>query len=204
MSEKLSRLKAIRGGHRGVVTKYEKEATTIIANETSTKEDVSRIQVIQCLLEEKLKILNTIDQEVLTLCNEGEIEKEIEDSESIVARFMGVNNAITEKMKENEQSSQVATGESIVSQNSMPNTEVTSSVETKQAKPKLPKLNLSKFKGDVTSFTTFWKILESAIDKNEGLADIDKLHYLHSLLEGPAARAIQGLALTSANYKTSI
>ena len=204
MSEKLSRLKAIRGGHRGVVTKYEKEATTIIANETSTKEDVSRIQVIQCLLEEKLKILNTIDQEVLTLCNEGEIEKEIEDSESIVARFMGVNNAITEKMKENEQSSQVATGESIVSQNSMPNTEVTSSVETKQAKPKLPKLNLSKFKGDVTSFTTFWKILESAIDKNEGLADIDKFHYLHSLLEGPAARAIQGLALTSANYKTSI
>ena len=29
MAEKLSRLKAIRGGHRGVVTKYEKEATMI-------------------------------------------------------------------------------------------------------------------------------------------------------------------------------
>ena len=113
---------------------------------------------------------------------------------------MGVNNAIAEKIKENEQSSQVATGESI----SMPNTGVTNSVEMKQAKPKLPKLNLPKFKGDVTSFTTFWEIFESAIGKNEGLADIDKFHYLHSLLEGLAARAIQGLALTSANYKTSI
>ncbi|XP_028403926.1 uncharacterized protein LOC114526512 [Dendronephthya gigantea] len=43
-----------------------------------------------------------------------------------------------------------------------------------------------------------------AIDKNEGLAEIDKFHYLHSLLEGSAAMSIQGLALTSANYKKSI
>lgn len=28
----------------------------------------ARIEVIQCLLEEKLKTLNSIDQEVLTLC----------------------------------------------------------------------------------------------------------------------------------------
>ena len=76
MAEKLSQLKAIRGGHRGVVTKYEKEATTIIVNKNLAKEDVSRIQIIQYLLEEKLKILNTIDQEVLTLCSEGDIEKE--------------------------------------------------------------------------------------------------------------------------------
>ena len=64
---------------------------------------------IQFLLEEKLKILNMIDQEVLTLYNEGEIEKEIEDSESRVARIMGVNIAIAE---------------------------ATNSVETKTAKPK--------------------------------------------------------------------
>ena len=218
MSEKLSRLKAIRGGHRSVVTKHEKEATTIIANEILTKHDVSRIQVIHCLLEEKLKTLNTIDQDVLTLCSEGEVEKEIEDSEAIIARAMGVNNAITDKIKQyitdkikqyeqRQEPSQVSAGESIISQISMHNmaaTGVTSGVESKTAKPKLPKLNLPKFKGDVTSFTTFWEIFESAIDKNEGLSDIDKFHYLHSLLEGPASRAIQGLALTSANYKTSI
>ena len=68
--------------------------------------------------------------------------------------------------------SQVATGESIVSQNSMLNTGVTNSVETKQAKRKSSKLNLPKFKGDN---------FESTIDKNEGLIDIDKFHYLHSL-----------------------
>ena len=166
MTEKLSRLKAIRGGHRSVVTKHEKEATTIITNEILTKDDVSRIQVIQCLLEEKLKTLNTIDQDVLTLCSEGEIEKEIEDSEAIVARIMGVNNAIAERIKQYEQPSQVITGESIIAQISMHNmaTGVTSSVESKPAKPKLPKLNLPKFKGDVTSFTTFWEIFESAID----------------------------------------
>ena len=118
---------------------------------------------------------------VLTLCNEGEIEKDIADSESMVARIIGVNNANAEKIKEYEHLSQVATGESIVSQFSMPITGATNSFEMKTAKPKSPKLNLPKFKGDVTSFTTFWEIFESAIDKNEGLADIDKFHYLHSL-----------------------
>jgi hypothetical protein len=51
MTEKISRLQAIRGRHRSVVKKHEKEATTIITNEILTKDDVSRIQVIQCLLE---------------------------------------------------------------------------------------------------------------------------------------------------------
>ena len=40
MAEKLSRLKAIRGSHLGVVTKYEKEATKIIVNETLAKKDM--------------------------------------------------------------------------------------------------------------------------------------------------------------------
>jgi hypothetical protein len=76
----------------------------------------------------------------LTLCSEAEIEKEIEDSEAIVARIMGVNNAIAERIKQYEQPSQVMTGESIISQISMHNmaTEVTSSVESKPAKPKIP------------------------------------------------------------------
>ena len=55
-SENLLRLKAIQGGRRCVVTKYGKEAITIIANENLTIDDVSRIQISQCLFEEKLKI----------------------------------------------------------------------------------------------------------------------------------------------------
>ena len=71
-------------------------------------------------------------------------------------------------------------------------------------KPRLPKLNLPKFKGDANSYTSFWDIFENAVHKNEGLAVIDKFNYLHSLLEGPAARAIQGLTLTTTNHDSAI
>ena len=40
--------------------------------------------------------------------------------------------------------------------------------------------------------------------ENNGVPKIDKFSYLKSLLEGPAARAIQGLTLSEANYDSAI
>ena len=73
-----------------------------------------------------------------------------------------------------------------------------------QIRPKLPKLILSKFKGGVTEWTSFWDSFKVAIHENPQLSEVDKFNYLHSLLEGSAARAIQGLTLTSVNYKSAI
>ena len=64
------------------------------------------------------------------------------------------------------------------------------------AKPRLPKLVLPVFRGDVTRWITFWDSYKSAIHTNSQLTKIDKF----SLLEGQAARAIKGLTLTDANY----
>ncbi len=48
---------------------------------------------------------------------------------------------------------------------------------------KLPKLVLPKFRGDITSYRTFWESFESAVHKNVYLSNIDKFNYLLSLLE---------------------
>ena len=40
--------------------------------------------------------------------------------------------------------------------------------------------------------------------ENNGIQKVDKFSYLKSLLEGPAARAIQGLTLSAANYDAAI
>ena len=40
--------------------------------------------------------------------------------------------------------------------------------------------------------------------ENNEIQKVDKFSYLKSLLEGPAARAIQGLTLSAANYKAAI
>ena len=53
-------------------------------------------------------------------------------------------------------------------------------------------------------FRSFWDSFDSAINKNPSLSAVDKFNYLHTLLEGPAARSIQGLALSEANYPAAI
>ena len=73
-----------------------------------------------------------------------------------------------------------------------------------QPKAKLPKLVLPKFRGEATQWQNFWDSFNSAIHANPHLSLIDKFNHLHSLLEGHAARAIQGLTRTEANYKSAI
>ena len=72
------------------------------------------------------------------------------------------------------------------------------------SKVRLPKLTIQPFKGELTSWTTFWDSYRAAIDENTLLAEIDKFNYLRSLLQGPAMDAIAGLTLTAANYKAAI
>ena len=77
-------------------------------------------------------------------------------------------------------------------------------VTDRTEKPKLPKLSLAKFQGDVTSWSAFWDSYRSAVHENHSIAVVDKFNYLHSLLEGPAAQTIQGLPLNEGNYASAI
>ena len=56
----------------------------------------------------------------------------------------------------------------------------------------------------MTRFRLFWDSYNSAIHNNPDISAIDKFNYLRVLLEGPAAQAIQGLALSVANYETTV
>ena len=64
---KLDRLRAKRGGHRGVCTKLTKEVDELV--KSSDEDQANRFDVLQCLLQEKLKLLNEIDEEILGLCD---------------------------------------------------------------------------------------------------------------------------------------
>ena len=51
----------------------------------------------------------------------------------------------------------------------------------------------------MTTFQSFWDSFNSTIDKNSGTPNTDKFKHLKAL-EGPAARIVQRLPLTDANY----
>ena len=235
--EKLDRLRAKQGGHRGVCTKLITKETDEIVHATVI--DYDRCEVIRALLEEKSKILNDIDEEILGICEVANIGAEIEESTEVMARILDAKREL-DKAKlntkdtgatnismatiSNENGTNTTGNIATTSENlsEVTNTEggngsglndsnmgaaVTSGQEqisVSSLKPKLPKLTLPKFKGQVTKWGSFWDSYSLAIHDNKEISKIDKFNYLNSLLEGAALRAIQGLALTGANYDSAI
>ncbi|XP_076235101.1 uncharacterized protein LOC143179673 [Calliopsis andreniformis] len=70
-----------------------------------------------------------------------------------------------------------------------------------QNTPRLPTIVLPSFDGNYNNWLKFRSAFESLIHNNESLTDIQHFHYLNSALKGPAARVIQLLGVSDANYK---
>ena len=190
MSEN-ERMRSIRGGHRGVVTKIVREVDELLTTDGSmTPERATQLHVKLQQLEAKLKVLSDIDKDILSKCDVGEIEHEIEESEAITAKIMNCQQRIHEAIRAPTEPSVVHNPTSVPTSTPM--------------KPKLPKLTLPKFKGELTSWTTFWDSFKSTVHENPNMSKIDKFSYLKSLMEGSAASCIQGLTLSEANYDSAI
>ena len=146
----LDRLKAVRAGHRRVVTKLTREVDEAL-NEAEAGDKVSRLNVIYEQLQTKLNVLQKIDNEVLALCNVEAIEREIEDSEDISTRIFDYKRRIEVYLK-----SQSASGAVLNAETSHP---VVTLEMASIASTRLPKLELQKFKGNITSWMPFWNSL---------------------------------------------
>jgi len=190
---KLDRLRVIRRGNRGVITKLTKEVDDMLSKPELDAEATARLKVIFEQLEGKSKLLTNLESKVLGLCVMDDIEREIEESETVTAKAIELKRRI-----DSATSMPVAGGSTGHPAVVMP------TVIDRTVKPKLPKLSLAKFRGDVTSWSTFWDSYRSAVHENHTIAVVDKFNYLHSLLEGPAAHTIQGLPLNEINYASAI
>ena len=75
---------------------------------------------------------------------------------------------------------------------------------TSQVKIKLPKLELPKFRGDITQWQGFWDQFNTSIHENTSLSDIEKFNYLRTFLTDSVYSLISGLSLNSENYKEAV
>ena len=197
--EKLERLRAIRRANRGVITKKISDANAILGiGGTLSNEQEAQLDVINRLLENKLKIVEDLDQNILSLCDVEAIQGEIEDSEKVLERVVACQKRIHDALQKLTNESNTPQGQAVAGLNPFPQMPLI------EAKAKLPKLTLPKFRGDITKWISFWDSFKSAVHENGPLSAIDKFNYLNSLLEGHASRAIQGLSLTEANYESAI
>ena len=73
--------------------------------------------------------------------------------------------------------------------------------ELKHCQSGASKLEVRKFSGKLEKeWQEFWDSIESVIDSNNSLSNVDKFSYLIVLLLNPTRSAIAGFALTSENY----
>ena len=66
---------------------------------------------------------------------------------------------------------------------------------------KLPQIQLERFDGSYTKWTSFWDCFQSNIHNRDDLTDVNKLTYLKSILDGNAKERVRNLPVTDANYK---
>jgi len=191
VARSLERSRAIRGGHRGVVTKLVHEAEGILMNGSLTPDHRSKLTVINRQLDGKLRLLSDMDEKILNLCEVDAIESEVNESEAIVAKVIDCKLKI-EKSSVEPSPAVPSSSSAIVAPPVAP------------AKARLPKLTLPKFKGDVKNWTSFWDSFQSAVHNNDSIPKVDKFNYLNSLLEGTAYKTVQGLPLTESNYDSAI
>ena len=76
-----------------------------------------------------------------------------------------------------------------------------SSTSRQRMEAKLPKLTLTHFSGrDILKFQPYWDLFKVTIDEKDDLPKVVKFTYLLETVEDEAARCLEGLSLTDANY----
>ena len=200
MGEELARSRAKRGGNRTVLTKLANEAHDLLKDEVLNR---PRLKALAESLLEKLEIVKSLDEAILETCKVEDIELEIKEWYKKSSTSMQITPLYTPKTL-NFCWIQKLTWELGFEPNlgwelgfgtppSRPSTNVSS-----LANPKV------KFRGEITQWQTFWDSFNNSIHVNPHLSPIDKFNHLYSLQEGQAARAIQGLTRTDANYQSAI
>ena len=87
--ENLPRLRAMRAGNKGVVTKLIGEAKSILDGTYPLEEKTrNRLTRIEKALKEKAELIHDLDEKIVAVCKVEDIEKEIEDAEGFKMRIM--------------------------------------------------------------------------------------------------------------------
>ena len=82
---------------------------------------------------------------------------------------------------------------------SLENLNVSSSTQNHKNKVKLPRLEISKFNGDVIERKGFWDQFKSTVNKNNHISGIEKFNYLRTLPENSTLSKITRLTLSAEN-----
>ena len=83
---------------------------------------------------------------------------------------------------------------------SLENLNILCSTQSYENKVKLPRIELSKFNGDIIEWKGFWDQFKSTVHEDNNISAIQKFSYLGTILEDSALSAMSGLILSAEYY----
>ena len=184
-----SRLKRKRTANRKVLLDLLKQAKDITMEEDLTDDLKDSLEAIMSNVNEKEKLVKTLDEELVNIINEEDIYDDIEKATEFEIQVSTKINEIKSFIKrhtnkiEKDKVSSTSSRLPVIKQNI-----------------NLPKLVLKKFSGNPIMWQQFYDTFEAAINKNENLSNVQKFTYLQGYLEGPALKCIEGMTLSNENY----
>ena len=190
MASELTRLRKSRGGFRAIVTVKISEAEKLLDKFEFRNE--AEVQALRDFLIEKFTAIKDLDKQILDLITEDAEEEAI---------YNEVDTATDYTLKINKVLHTI--DHILLRQSDVKDDRSDASSFTRQQRVRLPKIELGKFSGDPQKFQGWWDEFDSLIHQND-LSEIDKFHYLKSLLTGDALNTISGLPPTSQNYKHAL
>ena len=188
----LVKKKKVRGGHKAYLNKTVGIVNTLLREIQPNQ--ALLLKQNKAILEERLKTITVIDEQVLELIDdEEEILREIDEAGSFSENVHKILIEIEDKLQSLE-----------VPQNGNAPGNASSPQGGASCFTKLPKLQLRKFYGKLHKWQEFWDSFRASVDNNSNLNDAMKLEYLKCQCEGAAYQAIAGLELTNDNYEVAV
>ncbi|GFY36927.1 integrase catalytic domain-containing protein [Trichonephila clavipes] len=184
-----SQLKINAALRLGVTTLDPDIHNPVSINETN----VHSLEIVYNQLIEKIDCLKFADNELLSVIDVKDIEKEVEQCESFMENLISYKCKISQKIAS---LTPPIVPPTIVNTTNLPSSTIETLTHEPRSSIKLPKLTVNKFYGDHKNWLEFLSQIENAVDKNSSLSKIEKLIYLKSLVGDVAAKAISGCALT--------
>ena len=162
---------------------------------TAEPATMSDLPLLKLTLKEKLKVIRTLDSEVIEQIEEEEVlTTEIQQADKYRESIHSYLLRIEAALRPATPPAGGATAPADASK-TVPSTSTT---------VKLPRLKLKAFAGDVTQWTPFWESFEAAVHTNSHLTPVEKFNYLNSVVEGTAHETIARLSLTAGNYEKAV
>lgn len=194
-----------RGGNRGVVTRLLGKLNAIMTDQTLDRDrKIHELNKKLQDLHDKIKVIETLDAEILQNLPEAEVENEITSADSVntvsydardEAEYV-LSTLMAEKAAEEAANLAAAPAPT----NITPTINVTTATDSSH----LPKFNLPEFDGNVLLWNTFWDVFEIEVHEKTKYSGATKFNFLNSRLSGEAKALLNGLVPSNDNYVVAV